>query len=113
MQPPNGGRGRPAPALTRFAVSQPWVVLATWVLVVAVLATVGLGIDGKLSAGGLQVSGSESSRARALIGGNFGDTATIPVLLRGPRADVKTQGKALATRLSKRPGLRVLSPWTA
>jgi RND superfamily putative drug exporter len=113
MQPPNGGRGRPAPVLTRFAISQPWVVLATWAVVVAVLATVGLGIDGKLSAGGLQVSNSESSRARVLIGGNFGDTATIPVLLRGPRADVKRQGKALATRLSKRPGLRVLSPWTA
>ena len=59
------------------------------------------------------MSNSESSRARALIGGNFGDTATIPVLLRGPRAAVKTQGKALATRLAKRPGLRVLSPWTA
>ena len=113
MQPPNGGRGRPAPVLTRLAISQPWLVLATWVVLVATLATVGLGIDGKLSAGGLQVSNSESSRARALIGGNFGDTATIPVLLRGPRAAVKTQGKALATRLAKRPGLRVLSPWTA
>ena len=113
MQPPNGGRGRPAPVLTRLAISQPWVVVGTWIVIVAVLATIGLGIDGKLSAGGLQVSNSESSRARALIGGNFGDTATMPVLLRGPRADVKTQGKALSTRLSRRPGLRVLSPWTA
>ena len=36
----------------------------------------------------------------------------MPVLLRGPRADVKSQGKALVTRLSKRPGVRVISPWT-
>jgi RND superfamily putative drug exporter len=94
-------------------MTHPWAVLATWLAVVAVLGAVGLGIDGKLSASGLQVSSSESARARALIGGNFGDSATIPVLLRGPRAAVKSQGKALATRLSKRPGLRVLSPWTA
>ncbi|HEY1540741.1 MAG TPA: MMPL family transporter [Solirubrobacteraceae bacterium] len=93
-------------------MTHPWAVLATWLAIVAALGAVGLGIDGKLSASGLQVSSSESSRARALIGGNFGDSATIPVLLRGPRAEVKTQGKALATRLSKRPGLRVLSPWT-
>ena len=76
------------------------------------LGVIGLGIDGRLSASGLQVAGSESSQARALIGGNFGDSATIPVLLRGPRADVKSQGKALVTRLSKRPGVRVLSPWS-
>jgi RND superfamily putative drug exporter len=87
--------------------------LAAWVTIVLVLGVVGLGIDGRLSASGLQVSGSESSRARALIGGNFGDAATVPVLLRGPRAEVKSQGKALVTRLSKRPGIRVISPWTA
>ena len=36
----------------------------------------------------------------------------MPVLLRGPRADVKRQGKALTATLAKRPGIRVLSPWT-
>jgi RND superfamily putative drug exporter len=113
MHSPAVGRGRHTPALTRFAVAQPWVVLTTWVTAIAVLAAIGLGIDSKLSAGGLQVANSESAHARALIGGNFGDSATMPVLLRGPRAAVKTQGRALATRLSKRPGLRVLSPWTA
>ncbi|HEV2058674.1 MAG TPA: MMPL family transporter, partial [Solirubrobacteraceae bacterium] len=112
MQPPSGGSDRPAPALTRFAATYPWAVLTAWVTVVVVLGVIGLGIDSRLSAGGLQVSGSESSRASALIGGNFGDAATVPVLLRGPRADVKTQGKALATTLAKRPGVRVLSPWT-
>ena len=112
MQPHSSGDGGPAPALTRIAVTHPWAVLSAWIAIVAVLGVIGLGIDGKLSAGGLQVSGSESSHARALIGGNFGDSATVPVLLRGPRADVKRQGKALTATLAKRPGIRVLSPWT-
>ncbi len=93
MQPHSGGSDRPTPALTRFAVTYPWAVLSAWVAIVVVLGVVGLGIDSRLSAGGLQVSGSESSRARALLGGNFGDAATVPVLLRGPRAEVKLQGK--------------------
>ncbi len=113
MQPLSRGVDRRTPALTRFAVRYPWAVLMAWISIVVVLGVIGLGIDSRLSAGGLQVSGSESSRARALIGGNFGDSATLPVLLRGPRADVKSQGKALVTRLSKRPGVRVISPWSA
>jgi RND superfamily putative drug exporter len=88
-------------------------VLSVWLAVVAILGVVGLGIESRLSAGGLQVSNSESAHARALIGGNFGDSSTVPVLLRGPRADVKRQGKELVGRLAKRPGVRVLSPWSA
>jgi RND superfamily putative drug exporter len=112
MQPSSDGR-RPVPAATRFAAMHPWAVLSAWLVVVAILGVVGLGINGRLSPSGLQVSHSESARARALIGGNFGDSATVPVLLRGPRADVKSQGKQLVTALSKRPGVRVLSPWSA
>lgn len=113
MQPLFGGRRHHAPALTRVAIRHPWAVLSSWIVVVAVLGVVGLGIESRLSPGALQVTDSESAQARALIGGNFGDSATVPVLLRGPRADVKTQGKALARRLSKRPGVQVLSPWSA
>ena len=87
-------------------------MLTTWLVAVAVLGGIGLGIDGRLSASALQVAGSESSHARALIGGNFGDSATIPVLLQGSRAEVKKQGKALSAKLARRPGVRVLSPWT-
>ncbi|HEV7804715.1 MAG TPA: MMPL family transporter [Solirubrobacteraceae bacterium] len=88
-------------------------MLSVWLVVVTLLGVAGLGIDGRLSAGGLQVANSESSRARTLIGGSFGDAATVPVLLRGPRATVKRQGKKLVTALSKRPGVRVLNPWSA
>ncbi|MGH2839695.1 MAG: MMPL family transporter, partial [Solirubrobacteraceae bacterium] len=113
MQPHSSRRGRNAPALTRVAIRHPWAVLSAWLVVAAVLGVVGLGIEGRLSPSVLQVSDSESARARVLIGGNFGDSATVPVLLRGPRAAVKTQGKAIAKRLARRPGVRVLSPWSA
>ncbi|MEA2221213.1 MAG: putative drug exporter of the superfamily [Solirubrobacteraceae bacterium] len=112
MQPSSGGH-RPVSAHTRLASTHPWAVLSAWLVVVVALGVAGLGIDGRLSAGGLQVSNSESSRARALIGGSFGDAATVPVLLRGPRAAVKQQGKALVGALATRPGVRVLSPWSA
>jgi putative drug exporter of the RND superfamily len=113
MQPPSGGRGRPTPAFTRLPLTHPRTVLTAWLAVVAVLGVVGLGIDGRLSSSGLQVSGSESSRAHALTGGNFGDSATVPILLQGPRPAVEQQGKVLATAFAKQPGVRVLSPWTA
>ncbi|MEA2139766.1 MAG: putative drug exporter of the superfamily [Solirubrobacteraceae bacterium] len=112
MQPSSSGH-RSISARARFAATHPWAVLSVWLVVVALLGTAGLGIDGRLSAGGLQVSNSESSRARTLIGGSFGDAATLPVLLRGPRVAVKRQGKKLVHALSKRPGVRVLSPWSA
>jgi RND superfamily putative drug exporter len=113
MQPPFGGHGPAVPVPTRFAATHPWAVLSIWLAVVALLGVAGLGIESRLTPGGLQVSNSESAHARALIGGNFGDSATVPVLLRGPRADVKHQGKQLVARLAKRPGVRVLSPWSA
>ncbi len=113
MQPPHGERDRTAPAPIRLALAHPWAIVSVWLAVVAVLAVVGTGIDSRLSTGGLRVADSESAHARTLIGGNFGDSATVPVLLRGPRADVKKQGKALASALSRRAGVRVLSPWSA
>jgi RND superfamily putative drug exporter len=89
------------------------MVLSAWLAIVAVLAVAGLGISSRLSSAGLEVSNSESARAHALIGGNFGEASTVAVLLQGPRAAVKTQGKQLASRLAGRPGVRVLSPWSA
>jgi len=113
MHPNSAGRARTAPALTRAALTHPWTVLSAWLAIVAVLAVAGLGISSRLSSAGLAVSKSESARAHALIGGNFGEASTVAVLLQGPRAAVKTQGKALASRLAGRPGVRVLSPWSA
>ncbi|MEJ7825306.1 MAG: MMPL family transporter [Solirubrobacteraceae bacterium] len=113
MQPPAGQQRRPVPAYTRWISTHPWAVLSVWLVFVATLGVIGLGIDGRLSGSGLQIAHSESARARALIGGNFGDAVTVPVLLRGPRVDVKTQGKKLVGVLAKRPGVRVLSPWSA
>ncbi|HWC26735.1 MAG TPA: MMPL family transporter [Solirubrobacteraceae bacterium] len=113
MQPRSSARRASTPALGRVALRHPWPVLSAWLAIVAVLGIVGLGIEGRLSPSALQVSDSESGRARALIGGSFGDSATVPVLLRGPRAAVKTQGKEIARRLARRPGVRVLSPWSA
>lgn len=73
MQPPFGGHGSSVPATTRFASTHPRAVLSIWLAVVALFGVAGLGIESRLSAGGLQVSNSESAHARALIGGNFGD----------------------------------------
>ena len=86
---------------SRASPCAPRAALAGWLATVVVLGVVGLGVDGHLSASGLKVGGSESDRARTLVGASFDDGATVPVLLRGPRAEVKTQGRALARRLQR------------
>ncbi len=113
MQRPTGGDPRPPLAPTRFALSHPRAALGAWLAAVCLLTVLGLGIERHLSPSTFSVGGSESEHARALVGANFDDGATVPVLLRGPRADVKRQGRALAARLERRSGVSVLSPWAS
>lgn len=64
MQASSRAGHRPAPAITRFAVTRPWVALTAWLAMAAALAAIGLGIDGRLSSGTLQVE-VRSRRVRA------------------------------------------------
>ena len=87
-------------------------MLAVAALVLAVLAAIGTGVDGRLSPTSLDVPGTPSSRANAILREHFGQSAPFAVLLRGPAAAVDRQGPGLVRALrNSDPAVTTLSPW--
>jgi RND superfamily putative drug exporter len=98
--PPHDRRRRRA----RFA-------LATWAIVVGVLALLGHGIEERLAPMSLAVPGTPSADAAAALHERFGDSVPIAVLLEGPPAALDRQGPRLVAALRRTGDARVLSPW--
>jgi RND superfamily putative drug exporter len=86
-------------------------VLAATALVVAVLAVLGIGVEGKLSPSTLNIPGTASSRANEMLRQHFGPSAPFVILLRGPAAAIDRQGPALVRALRRDPTVTTLSPW--
>ncbi len=99
-------RSRPA-----RRVARPWPTLIAWAVAIAVLAFLGMGLEGRLAPMSLAVPGTPSSRAEAMLASEFGNTVPIAVLLRGPPAQVDRQGQRLVAALRKIKQVQVLSPW--
>ena len=97
--------------LARQSATRPALALAGWLLAVAVLAVLGLGVEERLTQSVLVIPGTESERAVELARQEFGESVTIPILLEGPRKALERQGPALARELSRRADTRVLTPW--
>ena len=88
-----------------------WITLTAWGIAVAALAALGSGIQGRLSPMTLEVPGTPSSRAEAVLRARFGNTIPIAVLLRGPAAQIDGQGRRLVRALRAQGHVQVLSPW--
>ena len=88
-----------------------WSILLAWGAAVLVLTLLGTGIAERLSPMSLEVPGTPSSRAEAMLRAKFGNTIPIAILLRGPPAQVDLQGKRLVSRLRGIRQVQVLSPW--
>jgi RND superfamily putative drug exporter len=86
-------------------------VLAVAVVAIVALAILGQGVEGRLRPTSLDVPGTESSRANALLHRYFGDSAPFAILLRGPAADLDAQGPALIRALRADPAVSTISPW--
>jgi RND superfamily putative drug exporter len=87
-------------------------VLAIAALVLAVLAVLGTGVDGRLSPTSLDVPGTPSSKANAVLREHFGRSAPFAVLLRGPAGAIDRQGPELVRALrASDPRVTTLSPW--
>ncbi len=100
-------------SLVQFALRRPRAAMAIWLIGVVALALVGRGVASHLKPTDLRVPGSSSAQARAIVDAQFGESATLPVLLTGPSRAVRSQGKALAARLQQTRGVTVVSPWNA
>ncbi len=94
-------------------MSRPRAALAAWVALAVALALIGLGVSKSLSPTIVVVPGTESSRAQHLTDAQFGPTQLVPILLRGPAAELNRQGPKLVSDLVKRPHTRALSAWDA
>ncbi len=99
--------------LTRLVIGHSRLVLGLWVALIGTLGAIGIGVEDDLHRSDLSIPGSGSAQARALTQAEFGESNAVSVLLRGPAADLRRQGKALADRLERHEGVVVLDPWSA
>ncbi len=88
-------------------------MLATSFAVAVALGAIGLGISHALSPSIVVVPGTESSRAQSLANAQFGPTQLVPILLKGPSAQLNIEGPRLVRALVRRPHTRALSAWDA
>ncbi len=92
-------------------VRHPKLTLAAALVVLAVLAVLGIGIERRLEPASLTVPGTESSRADDLLHEHFGDSAPFAILLEGPAAEIEAQGPRLIAVLRRDPKVSTISPW--
>jgi RND superfamily putative drug exporter len=80
---------------------------------IAVLAFLGAGITQRLAPMSLEVPGTPSSRAEAMLRAKFGNTIPIAILLKGSPALLDAQGRQLVSELRGIRQVQVLSPFDA
>jgi putative drug exporter of the RND superfamily len=73
---------------------------------------IGTGVDSRLDPTTLDVPGSASAEANAMLEEHFGPSAPFAILLRGPAAAIEEQGPRLVRALQEDPAVSTLSPWT-
>ena len=86
------------------------VLLVAAILLVA-LAVIGTGVDSRLDPTTLDIPGSASAEANAMLEEHFGPSAPFAILLRGPAPALEEQGPRLVEALREEPGVSTLSPW--
>jgi RND superfamily putative drug exporter len=104
---PKAGAGRNVPWLLRH----PREILLIAAVVLAALAVIGTGVDSRLDPTTLDVPGSASAEANAMLEEHFGPSAPFAILLRGPAAALEEQGPRLVRALRAEPSVSTLSPW--
>jgi RND superfamily putative drug exporter len=87
------------------------LVLGIWVVAVLMLAFLGRDLDNRLNTHAILIDGTETKRAHEIAIREFGNDYSLMVMLRGPQADVESQGEALAERLAAKRDNLVISPW--
>jgi putative drug exporter of the RND superfamily len=100
-------------ARVRRTAAHPWLILGSWVLVVAALALLGMGIADRLAPSSLQVPGSPSARAEAMLKRQFGESVAVTILLQGPSGAIDREGPRLAAALRHEGRVKVMSPWNS
>jgi putative drug exporter of the RND superfamily len=90
----------------------PREILLFAAIVLAALAVIGTGVNSRLDPTTLDVPGSASAEANAMLEEHFGPSAPFAILLRGPADAIEEQGPRLVRALREDPAVSTLSPWT-
>ncbi len=94
-----------------WLLRHPREILLVAAIVLAALAIFGTGVDSRLDPTTLDVPGSASAEANAMLEEHFGPSAPFAILLRGPAAALDEQGPRLVHALRAEPDVSTLSPW--
>ena len=81
--------------LAGLAMRRPKTSIAVWLVLVAAMGFAGSRITNKFSPSILVVKGTESSRAQDIATSRFGNSVLVPIMLKGPPAQLDRQGPAL------------------
>jgi putative drug exporter of the RND superfamily len=106
-----GPRGSGSKQPRSWLLRHPREILLVAAIVLAALAVIGTGVDKRLDPTTLDVPGSASAEANAMLEEHFGPSAPFAILLRGPAAALEEQGPALVEALREDPTVSTLSPW--
>jgi putative drug exporter of the RND superfamily len=99
-------------SLAKFSIRRPKTALVGWVVVAVLLSVLGISVDHYVSPQ-VNASKTQSYNAQQLTDARFGPTQNLPILLKGPKAQLDKQGPKLVAALVKRGNTRVLSAWDA
>ena len=94
-----------------MTLRHPRAVLVVATVILAALGLIGLNVENRLDPTTLDIPGTDSSRANALVAKHFGDSAPFVILLRGPAAALDRQGPELIRAMRRDPKVTTLSPW--
>ncbi|HVV90393.1 MAG TPA: MMPL family transporter [Solirubrobacterales bacterium] len=110
-------RGSERPRRSDAGRDQPWLlrhpreILLFAAIVLAALAVIGTGVTSRLDPTTLEVPGSATAEANAMLEEHFGPSAPFAILLRGPADALEEQGPRLVHALRAEPNVSTLSPW--
>ncbi|HET9198711.1 MAG TPA: MMPL family transporter [Solirubrobacterales bacterium] len=95
----------------RILIARPRLVVAAWIVLVLLLAVEGRGFGDASQPHPFFAPGSASMRAHEIAERRFGNEEALIVMVRGPAAEVREQGRELAASLGEIPEAAVVSPW--
>ena len=96
---------------TRIVLRHPRAAIAAWSVTMLLLAVAGLDVKDRLALTTFDIPGTGSYASSELVREGFDGASFVPVLLKGPEAEVDRQGKRLVARIRMQRGFAVLSPW--
>lgn len=111
--PRQSWRSRTLFGIAGFTTKHSRLVAGIWIVVVGALAFIGRNLDHELGIHPPVISGSGTERAHEIALHEFGSDYSLIVMLRGPHAQVESQGRRLAAGLEARPHTLVITPWAS